>query len=450
MIKKIIKKYKQLTENDRNVLNNVVGAFFVKGLALVVSLFTMPAYMAFFNNDEVLGLWFTVLSVLNWILTFDFGIGNGLRNRLTTALASKKYDEARKYLSSAYVSIGVLCLLICLVFLPCCDFINWNIVLNIEKEIVSSEKLLLTIKIVFAGIILQLFFKLITSILYALQKSSINNFLSLISTVLTLLAIWVLPSTDNETNIIRMAVVHVLAVIIPLLITTVILFCTDPLKKACPSLKFFSIEHTKSVLGLGSAFLFVQLVYMVIMNTNEYLITFFLGNEYVIEYQIYHKLFFLGSTVFTLAITPIWSAVTKAFAEKKYTWISKLYSRLLKISALGTVCIFLIIPFAQFVINIWLGDRAIDIEHIKCFSMAMLSSVHIFTGCLSSIVNGFGKLKCQAICFGLGAILKVPLSWLLVAVTGSWIGIVWAHVLTLGIYCVAQPILTHKLLKEKI
>ena len=60
----IFQKFRQLSDKDRILFQNILGAFAVKGLSLVVSLFTLPAYMRFFKDQNVLGVWYTVLSVL--------------------------------------------------------------------------------------------------------------------------------------------------------------------------------------------------------------------------------------------------------------------------------------------------------------------------------------------------------------------------------------------------
>lgn len=438
-MKNLIKKFSSLSGNNRDVLSNVLGAFIVKGMALVVSLFTMPAYMRFFNDEVALGLWFTILSVLSWILNFDLGIGNGLRNKLTVTLTTGNTAESKKYLSSAYISIGALCAILSAVFMIVSPFVNWNSVFNIKESIVPKEALLLTVKIVFVGIILQLLFKLITSVLYALQKSSVNNLLSLITSVITLVCVLLIPSKSNDQNMVCMALVYVLAIILPLFVTTVILFAGKKLRNSIPSFRCFSISHAKAVLTLGGVFLFIQLAYMLIMSTNEYLITSFCGNQYVTEYQIYYRLFSLGSTVFCLAMTPIWSAVTKALAQRNITWITRMYSLLIKLSFVGSVAVFLVIPILQFLINIWLKDNAITVDYWNAFAFAILGSLMIFNSSLSSIANGLGKLKTQAICFCIGAIIKIPIAWVLVLLFESWIGVVWANVVSMGIYCLIQP-----------
>ena len=437
-----------MSENNKIVIKNVFGAFVVKGLSLILSLFTMPAYLRFFNNEVALGLWFTILSVLTWILNFDLGIGNGLRNHLARTLTNKDYDEAKKYMSSAYISIAGICVIVSAIFLLVFDFVDWNKVFNIEVNVVSSEALLLTVKIVFLGIILQFFSRLISSVLYAMQKSSINNFMGLCTSILIVLSVVIMPSSTNDKNMVAMAIAHTVAVILPSVVASIIIFAQKNMRKIIPSFKAFTKSHSKQVLSLGGIFFFAQITYMVIMSTNEYLITLFAGSEYVVEYQIYYKWFTLGGTVFSLAMTPVWSAVTKAITEKNFSWLRSLYKKLMILSGIATVCEFLIIPFLQILINIWLGDEAIPVNYWHAVSFAILGSLMIFNGALSSIANGMGELKTQVIFFGIGAVAKVPIGWLLVQAFG-WNGVVWSNIIAMALYLIVQPFYLNRFLKKK-
>ena len=134
-------------------------------------MFTLPAYIKFFNNDEVLGLWYTILSLLNWILNFDLGIGNGLRNHLSDSLSLDNKEDVKRYLSSAYFSIGMIAVIASLLCPIIIKFINLNSLLNINEAIVSSKSLYIATIIVFIGVMLQFWLKLINSVLYALQKT---------------------------------------------------------------------------------------------------------------------------------------------------------------------------------------------------------------------------------------------------------------------------------------
>lgn len=56
-----------------------------------------------------------MLSVLSWISLFDIGIGNGLRNKLAENL--KNYDslKTRKYVSSAYIMLTIIVMILMIV-----------------------------------------------------------------------------------------------------------------------------------------------------------------------------------------------------------------------------------------------------------------------------------------------------------------------------------------------
>lgn len=435
-------------ENNRTILFNTFWAFLVRGGALIISLFTLPAYINYFGNQQILGLWFTMLSVLSWVLTFDLGIGNGLRNHLVPVFAIKNDLLAKKYISSAYIVIGAVVLVSVGLSTVLFRWINWNTVFNIPNNIVSKETLNITVVIIFSGIMLQFLFKLISSILYALQKSALINLLSLFTSIITLVYVLLAKSSDISSNLISLAIVNVLAVNIPLVLATLTVF-SKTLKRCKPNLKFFEKKYARDIMKLGGVFFWVQIMYMIITTTNEFLITWLTGPEMVVEYQIYNKLFTLIGIIFTLALTPIWSAVTKAFTEQKYAWIKKLYKMLGLMALLAVICEFGMILFLQFGVNIWLGDNVIKVDYLYAISFAISGSIFIWIGVVSSIANGLGELKTQIIFYTLGAIIKIPIAWLLVLACDSWIGVVFANIIAMSLYCIIQPIKLNKFLKNR-
>lgn len=446
----ILSRYQKLGENDKIVYKNVIGAFLVKGAALFVTLYTLPAYIAFFNNSEALGLWFTILSLLNWILNFDLGIGNGLRNHLSASIARDDKEDSRKYISSAYFSIGSIVIFISLIFPFAIERVNFNTLLNIDASIVSQRALYISIVIVFVGVMLQFWLKLINSVLYAIQKSSINNFLVLCTNILVLLYVKFAPSSSNDNNVIAMAIVHAVAVLIPLVWATFAIF-HKKLAYARPCFRYISKSHIRQVLTLGGLFFFVQIAYMLIMSTNEYLITMTSSNSDVIDYQAYYKLFSLGGTIFALTLTPIWSVITKAQAENNVLWIKKTYYRFTLLAVLFSLAEFILIIITEPIMNIWLGKGAIGNINVQtCVIFAVFGAVMIEISLLSSIANGLGKLKTQSICYGIGAILKIPLSIFIVKWLNAWQGVMIANIICMLIYCIAEPIVLARYFRKKI
>jgi len=446
-MKNLIKKYKQASSNDRNIINNVTSAVVIKGASLLLSLLTLPAYLRYFDNQLALGLWFSVISVLAWVLNFDLGIGNGLRNLLTHALTEGDKEKCKKLISSGYISLGIVVIAVTILFVLTYQLFDWNFIFNIDTNIIRASVLELSILIVFLGIMIQFFLRLISSVLYAMQQSSINNFLSLCTALIIFMFVSLAPSGTTEHNLILMAIVYCLAVTIPLLGANIIVFAFQ-LKEARPSLKYFDSKSAKQVLSLGGIFFFVQIMYMVIMNSNEYLITIFAGNEHVVTYQVYYKLFTAVGILFTLGLTPIWSAVTKAIAEKNHVWVQKLYNKLIILCGVTCLLEFLLVPFIQPIINIWLGENSFTIQYSHALLFAVLGCLMLLNGVFSSIANGAGELKTQAVFFGIGAFAKIPIAWILVLYFDSWIGVVIANIVALGIYCIVQPFWLKKYFRE--
>ena len=421
MLKKLKKR---LNENDRIILINTLYSFFIKGGAMVVSLLTIPAYFRYFEDYKILGVWFTILSMITWIINFDLGIGNGLRNYLVKAIAEKNNEKIKSYISSAYISIALIVFFLSLVFSLIYKKILWFNVFGIGYE-TELNKIVLqkAILIVFIGVMIQFLLKLISSVLYAMQKSAMISFLGLISNISILIYISIFPTKDINTNLINMAYINTLAVNIPLLLTTIYLFKFS-LRGLAPSLKFCKKEYIKDVLKLGGFFFFVQICYMLFINTSEFLISWSSGPEYVVEYQAYNRIFTMVGTVCNLALIPIWSAITKAISEKNIIWIEKTKKKLLYLSVLATGVQLMIIPFTKVLMKIWLDNR-VQANYTYALVFAIFGSLMIWNASYSSIANGMGKPFIQAAVFsvaiivkfiGVGIIKKYELSWIYIVI----------------------------------
>ena len=124
-----------------NLKLSVAANACIKVLALIVSLISTPIMMSFFSNDAVLGAWFTVLSVLNWISFFDFGIGNGLRNDLTYALSKGDSERGRVVISSSVIFLGAIVIALIPLGVAVSAFVPWNSVSQLG--IVKSAEVIL-------------------------------------------------------------------------------------------------------------------------------------------------------------------------------------------------------------------------------------------------------------------------------------------------------------------
>ncbi len=433
---------------NRNIVKNVIGTLIFKGATIILHMLSIPLYLRYFDNNEVLGIWFTIINVLNWLLTFDLGIGNGLRNNLTQAISDKDSHRIRELISSAYIMMGCLVLVITLFFFGLSNFIDWNSFFNIDSNLLPDVVLNRCVNITMAGILVSFFLRLVIAINYALQKSALNNLIGLISALFTFGYLFIVkPSNSTIENFQDLSIYQAIVINIPLLVATLIAFNHKSLEGSLPSFKYYSSKSARAVLTLGITFLLVQLLYMIITVTNEWFISKYYSPTFCVDYQIYYKLFSLVGMIFMLALTPIWSAITKAYAEKRYQWIIKL-KRLLY-WAVGAVAILqiLLVPLMPKILELWLGNRAIEIDYATVWIFVCFSIIFVWNAVQSVIVSGLGELKLQVLGYSFAAIFKISAIIILCHVF-DWNLIMAATCLGLIPYSIAQPIMINRQIKR--
>lgn len=424
--------------DERNLLHNILLAFLVKGISLFVSLFSMPLYIKYFNDNAALGMWYTILSMLSWINLCDLGLGNGLRNRLTEELALGQNEKAKEYISATYAVLCRIILPISVIICILLQVVNFNDFFNISATVVDGRDIKLAMTILVLGVSVNFIVKVITNVIYALQKSSLNNVLTLISSLLPLIFISIFKGDDIATNLVLLSVVHIFSINIPLIIASIILFNSEPLKRCKPSFKKISPKAAKDTLNFGMHFFLAQVFFMFLMQTNEMLITNLFSTDYVVDYSVYYKLFTAIGSLFMLALTPMWSKVTKDFSEKKFVKIKKTRKFLCSIALLACVMELLVVPFLQVIVDVWLKEDAIIVEYWVAIIFAIYGGLYIFNIVLTTIANGIGEVRSQIVFYGIGAVLKVPIIYTLKNTGLHWSIVVAYTSVVLLVFCIYQ------------
>lgn len=411
----------------------MVGTGTVRGLAIVVAVASMPAYLRFFPSAPTLGVWFTLLTVAGWLLTLDLGVGNGMRNRVVTLIGSGDRSELKAAISAGYlvtVLAGVVMAAASLALIP---IVPWNAFFNVPENELSPRTLELVALISLAAVIGQLVLRNVGSLLYALQRPVLSSLPPLATSIGMLAAVLVMNPSGQERDIVRLSIVYLVASCAPYVLATLFVF-VGPLRDARPGVAGLTRASVRSVTSLGGGFFAVNLMFMALVTTDTPLVSWLIGPAAVVDYQVYYRPFFLIASLFAISLIPIWSAVTKAWAEQRFDWIYRTYVRSLWLAFSASVMAVVVLVLLQPLVDLWLGAERIETRWQTGLAFVALAAVTMLNSALSNVVSGIGNIKHQVVGYGIGIAVKIPLAIALCPVLG-WVGVVWAGSAALGVYC---------------
>lgn len=442
-------RLKDIDLNNKIVLKNTFWAFLVKGASLVISLLSTPAFIKYFNNNTILGVWYTMLSVMIWFLNFDLGVGNGIRNNLVKALTVGDRIEAKKIISSGVFITIIITIILSIIGIIMLSVIDLNSLFNIDYNIISGEILFISSVFVFLAVMFRFMLTTISSVFYSLQMSAVNNFLALCVSSLQFIYIMVVHFDNPEIALLKVSLAYMIISNLPVAIAGLFVFATK-LKDCRPNYKFIDRHHISIVMKIGGVFFICQILYMLIINTNEFLITRLFSPECTTLYTFYYKITSLISMTVTLAMTPVWSVVTKAMVEENWLWLQKLFTKIKFVGVIIIILEFLFVPILQYIFDIWLGENIIKVDYVVALSFAFFGSSFVYSSMLSTIVCGLAQMKLQTICYTIGIIFKFIFVICVSKIINDWSIVVWSNALILIPYCFLQQVALKRFLKSKL
>lgn len=383
---------------------NIAAMFFLKGVSAVCSLIIVPLTIDYVSKYEY-GIWLTISSLVAWLSFFDLGIGNGMRNKVITAIAQGKHRLAKIYVSTSYGIIGLTVSAVWAIAVAASFFVDWSRVLNADASL--SGELLWTVIIVLTNFSTLFILGLNRTLLNAIQKPAIASAFDTLTQVLLCAVVWILVKfTDG--SLVHLALAMGGTSIFVLVCSNIWTF-NGMLKAYRPSIRNIRFRMAKGIMGLGVYFFWIQIIGIAFYQTNNLIITQFLGPDEVTVYNIAYKYMNILTMVFMIVIAPFWSAFAEADVSGDTAWMRNARNKLLRFVGyvcVGGVCMVAISPLFY---RLWIGD----VVSVPISVTALVCAYHlanIWASLWTQILCGFGKIRLQAIMSTLCCLSYLPMA----------------------------------------
>lgn len=367
---------------------NIAGGIMLRGVGIIISLLLVPMTINYVSS-ELYGVWLTLSAIIHWISFFDIGFGMGLRNKLGVALADGNIKRAKVLVSSTYAILSFIFIPLSIVLFVVCKYVDWALILNVSHDLNST--LVSCSRIVVVSFCLTLIMKVIQNVLQAFQRNALGGLLDTISSICTLITIFVLTKTTFP-SLSYLAFAFSTIPVFIYFIYSVVFFSKN--NDVMPSPKAVSKEAIKDVFGLGGKFFFLQISFIIIFQTTNILISQFAGPEQVTVYNVTYRYMNIALMLLNIVMAPVWSAMTDAYAKKDFNWMKSLYRRLMFLFRLTIVALIVLVIVSPFAYKIWLRG-SVDTSLGITILVGVYVLIRVWHMMHATLVNGMGLIKFQ-------------------------------------------------------
>ena len=423
---------------------NIYVLLALKSVSALTNFMMVPLTMNYLNPTNY-GIWLTLSSVVSWMIFFDIGLGNGLRNKFAIALAKNEKQLAKMYVSTAYAFISLAMVAVLLIFLLSNQFVSWSSILNALPEMETELGFLAIIAI--SMFLLKMVLGLIGVMLLADQSPGLNGLIDVLSSIFSLIAVYILTKTTQSSLLALGIAISAISVVVPLAFS-IWLFRTR-FKEFAPSVHHVDKTCGKELVFTGFQFFLLQASGVIIFSTSNIIITQLFDPTEVTKYNIAFRYFAIATMAFNIVLTPMWSAFTEAFHRGELQWIKNAIKRLMQ--SWGVLCagIAVLLLISGPAYEIWVGTQ-VTIPITLSFSVAVYTILFNWNSIYASFINGVGRIRLQLYTGVFIGIVNIPLAIYLGKALGlGSTGVVIAGCLCLLVGSVWAPVQTFLIVQGK-
>ncbi|WP_421208288.1 lipopolysaccharide biosynthesis protein [Aeromonas enteropelogenes] len=373
--------------------SSILISLLCRGIQVVCGLFVVKNLINILGVEEY-GIWVTMTSMVAWMALFDFGIGYGLKNKISEAAARNNYEDVSYWITiviKCYLVISLILLFLFGVFAtfssPFKDYPFVSLILIVCATLsffFSTGSIILQAlgnfkKLYLFNLIHPVFWLLVTTTHYWFSYTIFQ--ISLIYALLILSQGWLVfkSSTRNESSIYEIM-----------------------------SAKF-DVLVLKRILSTGIKFFLIQICNLGLFMTGNYIAYRFFGGVDAAVYDTINKVFQLFTVGFSIFVSVFWTEISKAKAEQDRAKKIRCFRLLMILSFMATLTAIVFSYYIEIIVSI-ITDGKLEANYYQALPFALLVAVQSFAYSGAVFMNAYEQLKIQ-VWF---AIISLPLFSLMV------------------------------------
>lgn len=321
--------------------------------SMAVLLLTVPMALTHLGPERF-GMWM-VISSLGALMAFaDFGIGNGVLNRIAAASGRDDDQAIRVVISSGAMTLCVLGAIIAMAALIAYPLVDWARLFNVTSPLARAEagRVVLAFMLCFAiGIPAGLASKIQLGLQQGYEVNAWTGFGGILSFVMVFATIRL--NLGTPAMVISLFGSQQLA----LLLNNVVFF-TMRRPDLRPTVSDISLTETHATLRIGTGFFFVQVVALIAFRLDALFVTRFFGPIEAGIYATVERLFSFVALIVGVFLTPLWPAYGEAIARHDIDWVGITLRRSILGAVAFTALLGVVIVVAnRLIFDLWLGNR---------------------------------------------------------------------------------------------
>lgn len=425
----------------RRLFHALGSAVVSKGIVVLSNALSLPVAIRYLGGEKF-GIWTIISTTLTMLLVLDLGVANSLTNFISEAYARNDRRHASRYTSTGLAIMIGIAGLVGLCGAMVWSHLDWYRLFDLSSRSEAPE-VSRSVTVAFVIFLIDLPSRLATKILGGYQELRTASLFTALGGIGNFIVIVVLVYL--RAGLPAMVGGSAAALVgSDLLCLIWLIFVHKPWLR--PRISHLSSAAARQMMQLGIEFFLIQIAGLVVFNSDNLVITHYLGPAEVARYSVAWRLVGYAAVLQTLISPALWPAFSEAFHRGDFTWVRNTFWRIMGVTMFAAVVLAIVFAVSgRWMIRIWATDAAVP-SRMLMLLMAIWVLISTFMNNTATVLASKGRTRIQAWCSVASSAVNLVVSiWLVqrIGATGVILGTILSYA---AILMIPQTIEAWKLL----